>query len=90
MGFSGDGPVLGQKDIFYDLLAQGTAAFYGFTGLNIGQNSPTDADGVDGSMRIETAVFGGYDGVLHRFGDGSDSHIDGNLFDFGIHGLMKV
>ena len=84
--FSGEGPVLGQEDIFYDLLADGAAAFYGFTGLDVGQNGPADTDGVDGAMGIEAAVFGGDDGVLHRFRDGSDGHIDRDFFDLGVHG----
>ena len=39
-----------RKTFFTTLLADGAAAFYGFTGLDVGQNGPADTDGVDGAM----------------------------------------
>ena len=58
-----DGALLGQKQVFGELLRQGRAALHAAAPGDVADDGAADADRIDAPMRIEAAILDGDEGL---------------------------
>ena len=62
----------GEQELFDHLLSDGAASLYDAVLLEVCEEGPTDGEEIDPPVRLEGAVLGGKEGVLHPVGDVRD------------------
>ena len=67
LNFAFQGPLMGQKDVLGQLLADGAAALHDAPGEQIGHHGAAQSDGIDAEMAVKAAVFRGDDRVGQMF-----------------------